>query len=698
MISCTFQHLEGIGTKKEHNLWRNGITSWKDLEALQNKQRYLFEDTANESKKLPLHLAQKALIEENAEFFAKKLPRREYYRIALSFPEKTLFLDIETTGLSKFYDTITIVGWSMGREYNVFIKGDTDESLRKAISNAKTIVTFNGSLFDLPFILWQFENINIPLCHIDLRFLAKRVGLSGGQKAIENMIGIKRPEGLSNLKSKDAPGLWYKYLWGETSSLKKLIAYNHADIEGMKAIFDYVIDRILEKSQAPLNVLSVPRFSENQSKINWTTKKSNRAEGIYIHPYKGKWGPTISLKDLSLSSNEINFRVIGIDLSGSEIRPTGWCILENGRAVTKCFKSDDEIIEETIKSRPNLVSIDSPLSLPKGRNTVSDDDPGRNTYGIMRCCERTLKKRGINVYPSLINSMQRLTARGIKFAQHFRSLGIPVIESYPGAAQDIMGIPRKRASLEFLAKGLGKFGIRGEFIRRPVSHDELDAITSAIVGLFFWSGKFEALGNEDEEYLIIPDININPTAWKKRKVIGFSGPIAAGKTTAGCFLRSKEFHYRRFSQVLENLLQDRGIVPSRQALQEVGEEVNKNQGQRWLCNKLLEMLPDQGDLVIDGLRFPEDHAFLAEKFGPAFLNIYIDAPEEVRLRRYVSQGFDKAEFINGISHSVELKVTRLSTLAHIVVENISSIKSFEAEITRSVNRTKNTSEESLACR
>lgn len=698
MLSCTFQHLKGISTKKENDLWRRGITSWEKLETLLNRQRYLFEDTSNGSKKLPLHLAQRALVEENAEFFAKKLPRREYYRIALSFPEKTLFLDIETTGLSKFYDTITIVGWSMGREYNVFIKGDTDESLRKAISNAKTIITFNGSLFDLPFILWQFENINIPLCHIDLRFLAKRVCLSGGQKAIENMIGIKRPEGLSNLKSKDAPGLWYKYLWGETSSLKKLIAYNHADIEGMKAIFDYVIDRILEKGQAPLNVLSVPRFSENQSKINWTTNKSKFAEGIYIHPYKGKWGPTILLKDLNLSSNEIDFRVIGIDLSGSEIRPTGWCILENGRAVTKCFKSDHEIIEETIKSRPNLVSIDSPLSLPKGRNTVSDDDPGRNTYGIMRCCERALKKRGINVYPSLINSMQRLTARGIKFAQHFRSLGIPVIESYPGAAQDIMGIPRKRASLEFLSKGLKEFGIRGKFIRHPVSHDELDAITSAVVGIFFWSGKFEALGNEDEEYLIIPDINIDPSAWKKPRVIGFSGPIAAGKTTASYFLKSQEFHYGRFSQVLESLLQARGIVPSRQTLQKVGEEVNKNQGQRWLGNKLLKMLPDQEDLVIDGLRFPEDHAFFVEKFGPAFLHIYIDAPEDVRLERYVSQGFERAEFINSISHPVESKVIKLSTLAHIVMENRNSIKSFESDIIRTVNGIKNISRGSIACR
>src|SRR5207302_6513839 len=122
---------------------------------------------------------------------------------------------------------------------------------------------------------------------------------------------------------------------------------------------------------------------------------------------------------------------------------------------------------------------------------VTNDEPGRDEFGILRQCERILKRRGVNVYPSLIDSMQNLTARGIRLANALRSMGVPVIESYPGAAQDIMGIPRKRASLEYLKDGLADFGIEGDFITNKVSHDELDAITSAIVGVFFWSGKFE---------------------------------------------------------------------------------------------------------------------------------------------------------------------------------------------------------------
>jgi uncharacterized protein YprB with RNaseH-like and TPR domain/predicted nuclease with RNAse H fold/dephospho-CoA kinase len=697
MLLCTFQHLKGIGKDKEHDLWRSGITLWEDLESQRDSQLPLFKNI-DEPESSPFYFSRQALAQEDAEFFAKRLPNQEYYRIALSFPKKTLFLDIETTGLSRYYDTITIVGWSLGKKYNVFIKGGKDKSLRKAISQAKVIVTFNGSLFDLPFLRQEFKDLHIPMCHVDLRFFARRVGLSGGQKTIEDELGLKRPEGVSDLSGYTAPVLWYRYRWGDQSALKKLIAYNHADIEGMKTIFDDVINRLLEKEQIPLPPSSVPRFSEYRSGIQWATKKIQSDGRILIQPYKGKKSPIVTLKDLKFLFPEgSNFRVVGIDLTGNEQRPSGWCLLDNDHAITKLLGSDDEILKETLDSKPNLVSIDSPLSLPIGRVSVGDDDPGRNAYGIMRNCERILKKRGVNVYPTLIPSMQRLTARGIQLANNFRSLGIPVIESYPGAAQDIMGIPRKRASLDLLAKGLGKFGVKGDFLKNLVKHDELDAITSAVVGFFFWSGKFEALGNAEEEYLIIPDIKNAQTSWRDRKVIGLSGPIAAGKTTAGIFIKSKGFHYGRFSLVIESLLQECGIQTNRQSLQRKGEEVNKKGGQRLLCKKLLQMLPIQDNLVIDGLRFPEDHAFLVETFGPAFLHIHIVAPETTRMERIISNGGTKEEFFEAISHPVESNVSKLSSLAHIILSNTSNIDSFKMQIADTISLKYNMKGECLVC-
>jgi len=578
MLLSTFQHLKGISTKRELGLWRSGIVCWKDLESKENLQLSIFTNVNHYSKSDLLFSSWKAFEEEDVEFFSKRLSRREYYRIALSFPKKTLFLDIETTGLSLYYDIITVVGWSMGDGYNVYIKGDDDKTLGRSLSEAKAIVTFNGTLFDLPFLRKEFKGLQLPTVHIDLRFLARRVGLYGGQKAIENTLGIQRPRDVLTLKGETAPLLWHRYQRGDIDALKLLISYNHADVDGMKLIFDATIDRLIQKQQIPTCIGAMHRFSANPSDLKWSLDTTHVMDnGIRLRPYRGKRGPHLSFKDLAVRQDMSHLRIVGIDLTGAETRASGWCLLEGCQALTKRLYTNADLIQATLDAKPNLISIDSPLSLPKGRITAGDDDPGRKVYGITRYCERALKKRGINVYPCLIKSMQGLTTRGIQLTGAFRDLGIPVIESYPGAAQDIINIPRKRASLEFLKNGLAEFGIKGEFLENRVSHDELDAITSAIVGLFFWSGQFEALGSNEEEFLIVPDVDTTLHARGKRSVIGLSGPIAAGKTTAGDFLKLSGFHYGRFSLVLADILRERGIKPSRESLQQIGEEVNKNQ-------------------------------------------------------------------------------------------------------------------------
>lgn len=695
MLSATFQHIRGIGAKKEIDYWGSGLVSWDALESKQTPQLSLFTIPSNGLKSGVFYSSRKALEKHDAEFFAKRLSRREYYRIALTFPSETLFLDIETTGLSRYYDTITVVGWSMNGQYSFYIKGGDERLLRTALRKAKAIVTFNGTLFDIPFLRQEFPDLHIPAAHVDLRFLARRVGLAGGQKRIENLIGVKRPTYVENLAGETAPLLWYKALRGDQEALNLLVSYNHADVEGMKFILDAVVARLLEKQEVPPCLRSVHRFVPKISKPQWPEERVDARPGLRLN--RAKVGRTISLEDLALSQELSQLRIVGIDLTGSEDRPSGWCLLEGDRALTRRVASDKDLIEATLDAKSTLVSIDSPLSLPVGRTSVRDDDPGRLKYGITRYCERVLKKRGINVYPCLIRSMQNLTARGIRLANQFRSMGIPVIESYPGAAQDIMKIPRKRASLEFLKLGLAEFGVSGDFLDQQVSHDELDAITSAVVGLFFWSGKFEALGNPEEEYLIIPDIEIDPSARRKRKVIGLSGPIAAGKTTAGEYLKVHGFHYGRFSLVLADILGERRVAPSREALQKLGEEVNKNPGQRWLCQHLIHKLPGEGNLVIDGLRFPEDHATLVEAFGPAFLHIYIDSPNPTRRERFVAAGGTSRKFASASAHPVEASVTKLASLAHVVVDNDETRASFLSKILQVVGREKNRREEAPTC-
>jgi predicted nuclease with RNAse H fold len=149
-----------------------------------------------------------------------------------------------------------------------------------------------------------------------------------------------------------------------------------------------------------------------------------------------------------------------------------------------------------LAANPDLVSIDSPLSLPEGY--------GGADVPIYRKCELALKRMGISVFWCLLPSMKMLTLRGIELANGLRKAGCTVIESYPGAAQDILGIPRKKASLVELKWGLSRAGITGDFVTADITHDEVDAITSALVGLFYLADDYIALGKRAEDYLIVP--------------------------------------------------------------------------------------------------------------------------------------------------------------------------------------------------
>ena len=207
-----------------------------------------------------------------------------------------------------------------------------------------------------------------------------------------------------------------------------------------------------------------------------------------------------------IQSNNEQPLCIGIDLTGSELRPSGVCVFRGRDAYLSLVSSDEDILRLVEKIGGGLISIESSLGLPAGRCCVNDTCECRK-YGIMRECERILRKRGIRVYPTLIKSMQNLTLRGIDLARTFRDVGYTVIESYPGGAQDLLRFPRKKINLRQLETDLMAMGIVPHSDREPVTHDQLDALTSALVGYFYLAGMYEAIGNNDEGYLIMPDLS-----------------------------------------------------------------------------------------------------------------------------------------------------------------------------------------------
>jgi len=191
---------------------------------------------------------------------------------------------------------------------------------------------------------------------------------------------------------------------------------------------------------------------------------------------------------------------VGIDLAGSPKRDTGVCDLAGPRRfVAMVLHTDQEIVEFVVGSRPGLVVIDAPLSLPRGRRTIED-----RSGPHLRECDRELLRRRLPFFPITLGPMRMLTVRGMTLASELGRRGFTVLEGYPGGAQDILAIPRKNTGVARLQRGLRSLGLTGELERRKLTHDELDAVTIAWVGWRFQRGSGTLLGDPTEGLMLMP--------------------------------------------------------------------------------------------------------------------------------------------------------------------------------------------------
>lgn len=677
LLFYSFLQVQGISEEKESAYWRRGVRTLTDLGGCLCAQQTLFgcDDVTVPSLQ--------ALEERDADFFFTRLKPKHYYRIVYSFPEDVMFLDIETTGLSTVYHYITMAGWIMNGKYDCWLQGTDPEKFLKAFQSARMIVTFNGIRFDSRFLDHAFQtDVFSKKPQLDLMYLCRRFGLCGGQKEIERAVGFTRPDDLRETDGKEAIALWYSFLFGSREALERLISYNFYDILGMTFILDHVFfERIYGaefiKGGRPRRFCS-RRIRPNRRRNVPPAKAQKRIREFVKKNISG-------FSNARLAASH-PYRIVGIDLAGNISSRTGMCLLVGNRAETRVAHTDDEIFQFIREARPELISIDAPLSLPRGRTTVYDDDPAREEAGILRYCERVLKGRGVNSYPALIRSMQELTKRGIRLAETFRSEGYPVIECFPGAAQDVIQLPRKRTDESLLKRGLSEFGIRGEFQTGQVCHDELDAITASIVGQFFISGYYEPLGIPEENDMIIPQRELRPPAHDL--VVGLAGPVATGKTAAGTYIEKQGYQYVRYSQIIARELTGENGEAGRDVLRREGWALYDSHGQYALNRRLAAAVASPRRVVVDGMRHNEDYTFWKEQAYRQFCLIYIDSEYDFRRQRFERRGDDSASYQDAVSAPVERHVEGLRERADFVIENNGSLEQLYREIDRILSKLK----------
>ncbi|MEA3430746.1 MAG: ribonuclease H-like domain-containing protein [Nanoarchaeota archaeon] len=244
MLKSTFVHIPRVSRDFEKRLWTSNILDWDGFlnssnTELNNSKRQIITEHVLKSMQ--------ALENQDFDFFLENIPSNQHWRLYPELKDNCCFLDIETTGLSKRRDDVTVIGLYNGNESKIYVKGQNLDEFQNEIKKYKMIITYNGKCFDVPFLKAKFPEVDFNKFHIDLRFVMREIGYSGGLKYIEKAVGIKRNDELQDIDGFEAVRLWYKHLRGDEEALRLLIEYNKADIENLKFLMDFTFDKLKKK-------------------------------------------------------------------------------------------------------------------------------------------------------------------------------------------------------------------------------------------------------------------------------------------------------------------------------------------------------------------------------------------------------------------------------------------------------------------
>ncbi len=232
MLRNSFCHIPGISINAEQKLWAAGLRDWRCITAAADVPL-----SARKRDRICQHLdlSHQRLGNGDCRFFADCLPTKEHWRLFPEFRSTIAYLDIETTGLSAYGSYITTIALYDGQRIRHYVHGDNLDQFRRDIGDYGLIVTYNGKCFDVPFIR-EAMGLRMDQAHIDLRYVLRSLGYSGGLKGCEKKLGLDRGD-LDGVDGFFAVLLWEDYrATGNPRSLETLLAYNIQDVVNLEVL------------------------------------------------------------------------------------------------------------------------------------------------------------------------------------------------------------------------------------------------------------------------------------------------------------------------------------------------------------------------------------------------------------------------------------------------------------------------------
>ena len=256
-------------------------------------------------------------------------------------PSIEAYLDIETTGFSRNYDEITVIG--------IYICGDNKEHLLQFVGNDITsdnvlhalqgvdiIYTYNGKAFDLPFIHSCLgTDLTQRFLHHDLMYDCHYNNLYGGCKETERLLGIERQ--LKGINGLDASNLWRKYVEEhDQHSLAILCEYNKEDVVNLKILKKKLEERfnLIDHENMPVKH-KTPIANNNKSSFNIAILENIDCHGSFLSGIE--FVITGTLKSFSREEAQEKIKTLGGNAKDNVTKKTNYLVVgaEPGSKLTK---------------------------------------------------------------------------------------------------------------------------------------------------------------------------------------------------------------------------------------------------------------------------------------------------------------------------------------------------------------------------
>jgi uncharacterized protein YprB with RNaseH-like and TPR domain len=252
LIRRTFRHVHGIGGGIERALWSSGLTTWEAAAAS--------DVVVPRVGRLAPHAAASLAAWEARDFayFAPVTSGSEAWRWYGVLRRRCLYLDIETTGLGREYDVVTVVSCYDGQDVTLFVRDDNLADFPFFLGDFDLLVTYNGAGFDVPFLKHTWPHLHLPPVHLDLRHPLHSLGYRGGLKGIEQATGLGRDSELLAVDGYMAVKLWHAHQRGDARALPTLLRYAAEDVLGLEPLAHLVYNAKSAEMQPPVEPLPDP--------------------------------------------------------------------------------------------------------------------------------------------------------------------------------------------------------------------------------------------------------------------------------------------------------------------------------------------------------------------------------------------------------------------------------------------------------